>query len=191
MSDKLKSTPFSSYETLIRLMPGHVYWKNKEGVYLGCNQKMADFLGLSIDDIIGKTDHEIAFNKEIADTVTLNDIKAMRSKMTLNVEELITLKDGSKVTFLSKKIAIYDENGEVAGLLGISFDLSRMKQEFLRINEEKNQVLIALDNIMAALPGHVYWQDKNNVFLGCNELQAKAAGLKSRHEIVGKTNYYT
>src|SRR3990167_5101195 len=39
------------------------------------------------------------------------------------------------------------------------------------------------------MPGHVYWQDKNNVFLGCNDAQAKSAALKSRKEIVGKTNY--
>lgn len=42
------------------------------------------------------------------------------------------------------------------------------------------------ESIIAAMPGHVYWQDTNNVYLGCNDLQAKNAGLESRHEIVGK-----
>lgn len=45
------------------------------------------------------------------------------------------------------------------------------------------------ENIIAIMPGHVYWLDKNNVYLGCNDLQAEHAGLNSRHEIVGKTNY--
>ncbi|MFH0898006.1 MAG: PAS domain-containing sensor histidine kinase [bacterium] len=44
------------------------------------------------------------------------------------------------------------------------------------------------ENIIAAVPGHVYWYDKNNVHLGCNDEMAKAAGLSSHTEIVGKTN---
>jgi two-component system aerobic respiration control sensor histidine kinase ArcB len=39
------------------------------------------------------------------------------------------------------------------------------------------------------MPGHVYWLDKNNVYQGCNNIQAEAAKLNSPKEIVGKTNY--
>lgn len=56
----------------------------------------------------------------------------------------------------------------------------------------KNELQAAHDyyeNIIALMPGHVYWLDNNNVFLGCNDLQAKSAQLKSRKDIVGKTNY--
>lgn len=45
------------------------------------------------------------------------------------------------------------------------------------------------EQLVAALPGHVYWMTRDNVFLGCNDLQAKHAGLASRYEIVGKTNF--
>ncbi len=45
-----------------------------------------------------------------------------------------------------------------------------------------------LDNVIAMMPGHVYWMDKNSVCLGCNNIQAISAGLKSRKEIVGKRN---
>jgi len=45
------------------------------------------------------------------------------------------------------------------------------------------------ENILSMMPGHVYWYDLNNVYLGCNDTQAKAVGLKSRKDIVGKTNY--
>lgn len=43
-----------------------------------------------------------------------------------------------------------------------------------------------IDILLDNLPGYVYWFDKNNIFLGCSAKQAKALGLKSRHEIVGK-----
>lgn len=47
---------------------------------------------------------------------------------------------------------------------------------------------ITFDDILNCLPGHVYWQDRNNAFLGCNALQAKSAGF-SREEIIGKSNH--
>ncbi len=46
-----------------------------------------------------------------------------------------------------------------------------------------------LNNIISYLPGHVYWLDKNNVYLGCNDLHAHDVNLKSRFDIVNKTNF--
>ena len=45
-----------------------------------------------------------------------------------------------------------------------------------------------LDYIIALAPGHIFWLDRNNVYLGCNNTQAKSMGLNSRYDIVGKTN---
>ncbi len=61
-----------------------------------------------------------------------------------------------------------------------------MKETEIKKLKEK---ILFLESIIAEIPGHVYWTDKNNVFLGCNNLQAFDAGLASREEIVGKTNY--
>ena len=47
---------------------------------------------------------------------------------------------------------------------------------------------ILLD-LMAVLPGHVYWKDKEGKYLGCNDLQAKTLGLVSRDDIIGKTDF--
>lgn len=46
-----------------------------------------------------------------------------------------------------------------------------------------------LDMLISLIPGHIYWLNTKNEFLGCNNMQAKTAQLKSRHDIVGKTNY--
>lgn len=45
-----------------------------------------------------------------------------------------------------------------------------------------------LDNVIANMPGHVYWLDRNNVYMGCNHIQAQAFNIPSRHAIHGKTN---
>ncbi|MDR1417632.1 MAG: PAS domain-containing protein, partial [Endomicrobium sp.] len=46
-----------------------------------------------------------------------------------------------------------------------------------------------LRSIIGKLPGHVYWLNSENTYLGCNDLQARLLNLQSREEIIGKTNY--
>lgn len=60
------------------------------------------------------------------------------------------------------------------------------RQRFL---SELNKTKEYYEGIIAVMPGHVYWLDRNNVYMGCNDLQALNAKLQSRYEIVGKTNY--
>lgn len=49
--------------------------------------------------------------------------------------------------------------------------------------------LEVLENIIALMPDHVYWKDKEGVLQGCNNALAKSLGLKSRKDIVGKTDW--
>jgi two-component system, OmpR family, aerobic respiration control sensor histidine kinase ArcB len=64
-----------------------------------------------------------------------------------------------------------------------------LEQERLKFKDEIQERKDYYESIIAAMPGHVYWLDENNIFLGCNDLQAKDADLQSRKEIVGKTNH--
>ena len=44
---------------LLKRLPAHVFWKNKEGIYLGCNDAFAKSLGLSsAEEVIGKSDYD-------------------------------------------------------------------------------------------------------------------------------------
>ncbi|KTD69986.1 sensory box sensor histidine kinase/response regulator [Legionella santicrucis] len=89
--------------------------------------------------------------------------------------------DSKEINELQK--IIDEKNNEIHQLiLSLEEERSKFKNELQAIHEY-------YDNIIALMPGHVYWLDKNNVFLGCNDLQAKNAQLKSRKDIVGKTNF--
>jgi hypothetical protein len=48
---------------------------------------------------------------------------------------------------------------------------------------------ILLLSLIEKLPCHIYWLNRENVYLGCNEVQAKDFGLESAKEVVGKTNF--
>lgn len=67
--------------------------------------------------------------------------------------------------------------------------LKRVLEQNYPSSKTPQEIQDFYEEILALMPGHVYWQDTNNVFLGCNTLQAQNARLPSRLDIVGKTNY--
>lgn len=169
-------------DEIISQIPGHVYWKDKNGVFLGSNtNNWKDFGTISLKDFIGKTDYDILDETE-ADKVRIIDKNVMETGETQIHEEPFTLKSGAKVLYLSVKVPLRNKNNEVVGILGTSIDITNTKQAI----EER---LSMLENIIALMPGHVYWKDINGVLLGCNDEQAKSAGLDSRKQITGKTDY--
>ncbi len=177
------------YENLVKSLPGNVYWKDKSGVYLGCNQTQADAIGRkSPEEIIGKTDFELSTEKE-ARVLRENDIHVMTTGERQILEES-SFKEGGKVlTYLSQKIPLKDDDGKTIGILGISFDITSRKTAEMNLKEEQLQTQQALDNIIANMPGHVYWKDRNLTFRGCNYLQAKSAGFDSIEDMIGKSDY--
>ena len=48
------------FASLVAMFPGHVYWKDLNGVYQGCNDNAAKYVGLnSRNEIVGKTDYDL------------------------------------------------------------------------------------------------------------------------------------
>ena len=61
----------------------------------------------------------------------------------------------------------------------------KIKQE--SVEDYAQSIKTYLENIIACMPGNVYWMDKNCVYLGCNDNAARFVGLSSRKESVGMT----
>ncbi len=162
-----------SLEDIVAHLPGHVYWKDKNGVILGCNIQQAKDAGFdSPEEIIGKTDHEMPWRGR-ADEICRNDQRVIETGEAQTVEEF---------EYLSRKVPLRNRTGEVVGILGISISIEEYRDAI-----EKDRQL--LSEIIAAMPGHVYWKNRDCILQGCNDQQAKDAGLSSRHEIIGKTAY--
>lgn len=109
-------------------MPGHVYWKDISGVYLGCNDKQAQSLGFKKGtDIVGKTDYDLPWGEGIADKFRENDSRIVSTGITEITEEPSVM-DGGKVIVLSQKTPLKDKNGKIYGVLGISIDITELKK---------------------------------------------------------------
>jgi two-component system aerobic respiration control sensor histidine kinase ArcB len=63
--------------------------------------------------------------------------------------------------------------------------LSKEHTEKLSIEEMVDQIATYYENIIACMPGNVYWTDRNSITLGCNDNVVKMLGLASRRDIIG------
>jgi len=165
---------------ILEQLPGHIYWKDKDGVYLGCNRNNWKDFGLaSYLEFKGKTDYDL-FSKDEAKQIKSIDQEVIRTGQ-LEIAEELTTTDGQTSIYLSHKMPLKNHQGQIIGILGNSIDITNSKKAVMDRFE-------MLENIIAVMPGNVYWMNREGVYLGCNDNQAKAIGFLSRHDIVGKRN---
>lgn len=135
---------------IVARFPGNLFWKSKEGVYLGCNLEQAISFGFNrIDEIVGKTDL-ILFGPAEAKRIQQVDELVMRRTDPYIVEESVTI-HGEENFFISKKSALHNAQGIVVGTIGIAINITerrRMENALLettgkleRANEAKNEFI--------------------------------------------------
>lgn len=129
-----------SLNHILRYLPGYVYWKNKDSVYLGCNENFAMAAGLSsMDEIIGKTDYDLVWGKTQADLFRQSDRDAFAGKAKYNFEEPQRMADGKQATVLATKVPLLDAQHKIVGVLGIYTDITERKQAELILKEAKEK----------------------------------------------------
>ncbi len=133
----LQST-ISYYENILALMPGNVYWVDRNNVYLGCNDIQATVLQLpSRHDIVGKKTVDLI--AEEADAIALDEInnRVMETGTAHSVVERVIINSAERVYF-SQKVPLRNEQKKIIGLLGISIDITELKktEEALTIAKE-------------------------------------------------------
>ncbi|MFT3742273.1 MAG: PAS domain-containing sensor histidine kinase [Gammaproteobacteria bacterium] len=178
----------TSLKNLARFLPGHIYWKDQKGAFLGCNNAQAESAGYTVDEMIGKTDYDMPWKAQ-ADDIRKADIGIMRSNLPKLVEETSALANGQFCYFLSNKVPLLNEEGACIGILGISLDITEQKNKEKHLEKQIAETKLTLNTIMESIPAHIYWKDKNCILLGCNFLQAENFGFNSPKEMIGKNNY--
>ncbi len=131
--------------SLINSIPDLVFYKDLKGVYLGCNSEFARHVGVSKDEVPGKTDYDL-YSKEAADSFIFFDKKMLQSLSPQRNEEWITYPDGRRVLVETLKTPYIDGKGNLIGVLGISRDITEKKlsQQKMQESEERFQKMLAL-----------------------------------------------
>ncbi len=150
-------------EQIIENIPLAVFWKDSHSVYLGCNHQFAQHTSLKMpEDVIGKTDYDLAWNKEQADFIRQVDSEVMGTgKPLLNNEQLQFRADGTRAMLLSSKVPLRDQDGTVVGLLGVYTDITERKQAEDALQAKTSE----LEAIYAAQPDLLFRFDTNGTIL--------------------------
>ncbi len=119
---------------VIDTIPIRVFWKDREGRYLGCNPAFARDAGKqSPAELIGKDDYQMGWAAE-ADLYRADDRQIMETgRPRLAYEEPQTTPDGSQIWLRTSKTPLYDRRGEVMGVLGMYEDITGQKREERRL----------------------------------------------------------
>ncbi|MCF6159593.1 MAG: GAF domain-containing sensor histidine kinase [wastewater metagenome] len=112
----------SKYRLLLENIPMRIFYKDRNSVYIACNENYAKYLSIKPEEITGKTDYDF-YPKELADQCRANDRVVIESGKRIDVEEKY-FKDGQEFIIHTIKVPIKNENSTVVGILGSSLDVT-------------------------------------------------------------------
>ena len=92
---------------------------------------------------------------------------------------------GGRRSVLICGVPVTEPDGGLHSLLATVTDVTELKQTAETLRTSRQMLQQVLDNI----PLGVCWKDTHCVFLGCNDIAARIAGLAKPSDIVGKTDF--
>ncbi len=131
------------FQHLIDTIPNPIFYKDVKGIYLGCNLAFERYLGLSKEEIIGKSVYDVA-PRELADKYQEMDQALFNAPGVQIYESSVIYADGTRRDVIFNKATYADANGSTAGLVGVIIDITEHKRalEALGESEEKYRLLV-------------------------------------------------
>ncbi len=128
-------------QRLIETMPSPIFYKDRQGIFLGCNDAFAHCSGIARNNIIGKNVFEL-FPPDLAASLDRMDQELFADPGVQIYESTIPCADSSKREVIFNKATFTDADGALGGLVGIVIDITDHKESENRI-KHLNQKLSA------------------------------------------------
>ncbi|MFT3846988.1 MAG: PAS domain S-box protein [Lacibacter sp.] len=114
--------------TIIDTVPVRVFWKDRNSVYMGCNEMFANDAGFhNPDEVIGKDDFGMGWHVHAELYRNVDRLVIESGVPQLNIEEQVQLPDGSQLSILTSKTPLRDSKNEIIGVLGAYTDITDRK----------------------------------------------------------------
>ena len=140
---------------IIDNIPQYLFWKDMNCVYLGCNNRFAQFVNLkNPEEIVGKTDFDLIWEVQAESICRIE-----RRLMETDTPEYHLIKqnrqaNGSVQWTETNKIPLHDVNGKVVGILGTTEDIT----ERWTAEEKRHEIEARLaETQQIARLGHWKW----------------------------------
>lgn len=152
-------------QAVINAAPTPIFYKDAEGKYLGCNKAFEAYIGLSREELVGKSVFEL-FDEKMAKIYYEADKALFDRKGTQIYEAQVTYADGSLRDVMFHKAYFYAEQEGVDGIVGSILDITeRKKAEQLLEQLALTDSLTGLDNrysLMKSLKHALLRQHREN-----------------------------
>lgn len=110
-------------QQLIDTIPAPIYYKDANGVYLGCNMAFEAYTGISKPTIVGKTDAAL-FSSDMAAISTAKDSQLLTRRGIQVYQAKFCHADQTPRDVIFKKANFSGTDGQIAGLIGVMIDIS-------------------------------------------------------------------
>lgn len=171
-------------KTMIDTIPDFIFYKDVNSILLGCNKAALERLyGVSETEAVGKNILDIVEDTNFAQECLANDWDVLATGRTVKNEEKAKLVDGSVIEFETIKTPFYNDDGKIAGLLGISRDITARKRLERQLKESQERYAAIINSAPEIVLIH-----SKGIIKFINTVGVKAFGYP-RSEIIGSHIY--
>ncbi|MEK7322198.1 MAG: PAS domain S-box protein, partial [Pseudomonadota bacterium] len=173
------------YRAFVESTESIVVYLDPRGLILEFNPAAEALYGMRRQDVLGKNYFKLFLPEEIHEAVAADMKKVLAGTPTRGFENEVVTHAKIRRVLSWYVIRTLDINGEPSGIVASGHDITSRKLAEEALQESRKMLQLVLDSI----PVRVAWKDRNQIYLGCNSLFARDAGLDTQYDIVGRTDY--
>ena len=161
-------------------IPDLIYAKDREGRMTYANPSALAVIGKTMDELRGKLTVEYNNVAEEAAQIDKNDARVMTSGESEVIDEVFTDPQGQRHLYRTTKSPLYDQDGTVVGLAGVSIDVTaeRTAMANLKASEERFR------SLSDTVPVFIFITDDNGEITYTNTAFQEYTG-KTNDELTG------
>lgn len=179
----LINTQKNFFKQMLDAIPDLIFYKGIDRKYLGCNKAFAEnLIGLTEEEIIGKTELDFIDDEQKDRFFIHKDNEILASGESTKYEVPMKMANGTVSVEEVLKTPFYDENGKIAGLIGISRDISlrkSMEKKLVKAKEAAESANVMKSQFLANMSHEI--RNPMNGVLGFLDL-LKMTTLSSEQE---------